>query len=742
LEPLTADDPVECGGYRILGKLGSGGQGVAYLAQSGPTWCVVKRVPRGFSDRELRRAWMAREVDSLKAIDSPLVAGLLEADLQAEEPWFAMEYVPGVSLAALVDESGPLSSDALMELALGLAKCLDATERAGVTHRDLKPSNVMMSPTGPRLIDFGVATHAEATNLTSPGELVGTMRWLAPEQLMSSAVTPATDVHAWGMLVHFAASGGPAVSAETVPGTMYQILHVSPDLPDGLPAVLAGLVEQALRKAPEQRPSVAEILLALGDANGAVLGHAAVGGQSGSDPLGVTSIGAEAPEAVGTSVAAGATAKSARGGNGRLVAAMSALVVLVMAGLVAWWGLGRGSESPQAGSASAYATEPVAVDLSALEAWSEVERIAVGDTSSCLLTARGSVFCWGSNSDGQLGSEGEDSPAPRSVDNSGAIKGRKLTRLSVGGSHACALDDQGLAYCWGSNSQGQVGITGDVRQSSVPAAVSRSGDLAGVHLVLIGASGDTTCALDDAGQLYCWGENSNGQFGNGTFQGSRTPQKVSWTGALAGRSLKRIAVGSDHSCGTDAAGNAYCWGANAHGQLGDGTTRDSPVPVAVANVDGFRQERYDSTSVAGAATCGWTRPGKLACWGQGDQGQIGNGGVSDSATPQIVDFQSNPSASPILRMATAGSFACAISQNGRELSCWGANSSGQLGNGSTSDSTTPTRVRPIALPDSAGFARISVGPETACALAVPRQLWCWGSDYHGMLGTGGGESDS
>ena len=263
MEPLSPNDPTSFGSYRVLGRLGSGGQGDAYLAQSESGWCVIKRVRADAPDRSLRRAWMAREVQSLQAINSPLIVRVMEADLQADEPWFAMEFVPGTTLGRLVAETGPLTGRPLKEFATGLAMCLEVTERAEVTHRDLKPANVMMSPAGVRLIDFGVANYSEATKLTQTGDVVGTMCWMAPEQLIDSQATSATDVYAWGLLVHFAATGAAAVSAGSPAATVYQVLNVTPELPDGLPTPVPELVESALRKDPGQRPSASEIVAAL-----------------------------------------------------------------------------------------------------------------------------------------------------------------------------------------------------------------------------------------------------------------------------------------------------------------------------------------------------------------------------------------------------------------------------------------------------------------------------------------------
>ena len=264
LERLEADDPRELGEYRLLGRLGSGGMGIAYLAEGPDDWAVVKAAWRHFSaDRDFR-ARLARELGAMRSLESPRTVRVIEAHLDVQYPWFVMEFVPGVTLLRRVDEQGPLTAAEVSSLALGLAEGLTELASKGVTHRDLKPANVMLSPTGPRLIDFGIADVEGATQLTRTGSVMGSPGWLAPEQITGDEVGPATDVHAWALCVLFGVVGSSPFEGSNTTATMYKVLHDEPVVPTSMDARLRRLVEAALAKDPSRRPSAREVLNALG----------------------------------------------------------------------------------------------------------------------------------------------------------------------------------------------------------------------------------------------------------------------------------------------------------------------------------------------------------------------------------------------------------------------------------------------------------------------------------------------
>ena len=342
------------------------------------------------------------------------------------------------------------------------------------------------------------------------------------------------------------------------------------------------------------------------------------------------------------------------------------------------------------------------------------------------------------NAAGQLGSAGGDADAPRAVETGGVLADARLIRIAVGAEHACAVDDRGRAYCWGSNGRGQLGVGDAVAGSEVPVSVDTSGVLSGKRLVLIGAAADTSCALDDTGTLYCWGANDRGQMGNGTSTGTARPIAVDITGALRARTIRRFSIGGQHACAVDDRGSAYCWGANEHGQLGIGTTEDSSVPVPVAGIDAIPRGGYESITVGGASTCGWSRDGVVACWGANGSGQLGIATTTDSYIPRRVDFDPPLSGYGPFGIRTGGSTVC-LAGSGEVTRCWGANGSGQLGDGSTRDSGVPVQLTG-AVPgaDPPPLVHVGVGTRTSCGSSGDGRMWCWGSDELDLLGDGPG----
>ena len=256
LEPLRDRDPRELGPFRLLGRLGAGGMGVAFLAEGGGQWAVVKMVRSELAEDRSFRARLSRELDAMGRASGPHTASLLDSDVQADPPWFAMEFIPGMTLTRRVDDSGALVMAEVVALAVAMVDVLVSVHGAGIVHRDLKPSNIMMSPTGPKLIDFGIADMSEGTQLTKTGMVLGSTGWLAPEQVRGDQVTSATDIHAWALCVLYAATGAPPFGADNSTATMYKVLEAIPVIPQEIPSPLRELLSAAVAKEPSHRPTL------------------------------------------------------------------------------------------------------------------------------------------------------------------------------------------------------------------------------------------------------------------------------------------------------------------------------------------------------------------------------------------------------------------------------------------------------------------------------------------------------
>ncbi len=253
---LQPGDPQHIGPYRLLRRLGQGGMGTVYLGEdSSGQHVAVKVINPEYSRHDQFRARFRREADAARRVRRFCTAAVLDAALDGDQLYVVTEYVPGQSLEETVQGSGPMRGSSLDALAVGVATALTAIHGAGVIHRDLKPSNVLLSPVGPRVIDFGIARALDTLGgITGTGEIVGTPRYMAPEALRGEPISPACDVFSWGCLVAFAATGVPPFGGDTLPAVLYQVLNTDPPL-DGLEPGLRELVAQALAKDPARRPS-------------------------------------------------------------------------------------------------------------------------------------------------------------------------------------------------------------------------------------------------------------------------------------------------------------------------------------------------------------------------------------------------------------------------------------------------------------------------------------------------------
>ena len=259
---LRPSEPQEIAGYRLLGRLGEGGMGTVYLAQSpDDTQVALKIIRDHLLDREEFRLRFRGEVERAKNVPPFCTAEVLDADPDHDPPYLVVEYVDGPTLAEIVRESGPLTGARLHSLGIGMATALTAIHGAGVIHRDLKPGNVLLPRGGVKVIDFGLARDSDAaTSITRTDQVMGTVPYIAPERLGSvMKITPASDVFAWGAVMVFAATGHTPFGGDTPATTAVRILTEDPNL-DGLKAPLLDIVARTLQKDPRKRPTARELL--------------------------------------------------------------------------------------------------------------------------------------------------------------------------------------------------------------------------------------------------------------------------------------------------------------------------------------------------------------------------------------------------------------------------------------------------------------------------------------------------
>jgi serine/threonine protein kinase/O-methyltransferase involved in polyketide biosynthesis len=260
--PLRSTDPSHVAGYKLIARLGEGGQGVVYLATDAAGAHVALKVLRAElleDERAYRR--FSRELEAARRVDSKYTARIIDAGGAGDVAYIASEYIKGSSLQNSVRLWGPWQDDRLFQLAVAMASALVAFRKAGVVHRDFKPSNVLLGATGPRVIDFGIA-HLVDTVGSSNSQMLGTPPYMAPEQFSRDRLGSKVDVFGWGCTVAFAANGVAPFGSGHVPAVIHRILYQEPDL-GRLTGLLRDMVAACLDKEPRRRPAAHQLLARL-----------------------------------------------------------------------------------------------------------------------------------------------------------------------------------------------------------------------------------------------------------------------------------------------------------------------------------------------------------------------------------------------------------------------------------------------------------------------------------------------
>lgn len=281
MERLRPGDPEQIGPWQIVNRLGSGGMGIVYMGNNGTRAAAIKVVRDFLLEDPASRTRLGREVTSLKKVKSRFVAEIVGADVDGSPAWIATNFVDGPSLKTLIEHEGPLPEYKWLEFAYGLMSALQAIHAAGIIHRDIKPSNILMSASGPKVIDFGISFSSDATALTKTGMVAGTPSWFSPEQFEARTITSAVDNFAAGSVLYYAATGtNPWGRDDTsVANTMHMILNKEADL-SVLSENQREIISLLHKKSPKERSTASEILARLEHMN-QNLGDS-VGNQDGS----------------------------------------------------------------------------------------------------------------------------------------------------------------------------------------------------------------------------------------------------------------------------------------------------------------------------------------------------------------------------------------------------------------------------------------------------------------------------
>jgi len=329
-----------------------------------------------------------------------------------------------------------------------------------------------------------------------------------------------------------------------------------------------------------------------------------------------------------------------------------------------------------------------------------------GANHVCAVANNRHAYCWGQNNDAQIGTGSASfvEPVPQRV----GIP-TPLTAIAAGSAHSCAIDQTAAVWCWGREANGRLGRSGAASNPAIPLVITSS-----VQFARVAAGGAHTCGLGTSGSAICWGAGSSGQLGDGVGMDRTTPAEI----AGDTRWLV-ISTGAVHTCAVATDQSAWCWGGNSSSQVGDNTTTDELFPTSIA-----AGQTFTTIAAGGSHSCAVAVGGAARCWGANSRGQTGTG-LPDSlvAVPTAVAGSLG-----FRTISAGGQHSCGITTDSLAY-CWGANTSGQLGDSSQIDRPTPVQVW-----GGLHFTEVHAGAAFTCGLTDGLVLYCWGDGTQGQLG--------
>lgn len=364
--------------------------------------------------------------------------------------------------------------------------------------------------------------------------------------------------------------------------------------------------------------------------------------------------------------------------------------------------------------------------------------VATGFLFSCGLSAQGAAFCWGEETGGKLGNgvtSGNVQATPVPVIDSSLSFSEFFVSLTLGSGHVCALTNENNAYCWGADGKGQLGDGDDEgRPEPTPVPVDTAA-LAGDQFESLEAGLFHTCGVSLRGDAYCWGNEVFGELGNGGENGATpAPSLVDRSSLLASERWQSVTAGMFHTCGLTDLGNVYCWGHNGFEQLGNRERgqRRTPSPVDTRLLG--EGEVFQSISAGDYHTCGVTNFGNGVCWGLAQNGAVGNGLGGTVRVPTPIDRTNLLPEERVTRITGGHAHSCLTTDKKRSF-CFGADLDGRLGDGDVGKGHKIAElVSTETLEPGEFFVSLDAGGGHTCGVTNRDQSWCWGRDVEGQLG--------